>query len=203
MPLESHTSSVTRLFMVRHGESVANLEARFTRHDDEPLTDRGVEQAVERGRSLVGLCRPVALYASPFLRAVRTAQEVGRPFGLVEPTLVPDLREQNFGEFEGRSYAEFGPLVEKVTALGRWDLSAPGGESLRGVADRVGRALDELVATHPGDDVLVVSHGGVMAAARGWAQGHFEIPPEPTANADGYVLESSDGRLRLLGFDSL
>lgn len=199
---ESSPQKPTRLFMVRHGESVANLEARFTRHDDEPLTELGVSQAVECGRALVGLCQPVALYASPYLRAVRTAEEVGRPFGL-SPTIVRDLREQSFGEFQGRPYAEFGPLAEKVTALGRWDLAAPGGETLRAVAERVGRALDELVAAHPGSDVLVVSHGGVMAAARGWARGDFDAPPEPTENAGGYVLQSQDRDVRLLQFDSL
>jgi len=192
----------TRLFMVRHGESQANLEERFTHHDDEPLTPLGVEQAEARGQALMCHCRPTAMYASPFHRAVHTAEEVGRPFSL-KPALRDDLREQSFGEFQGRSYVDFAPLVQDVSPLGRWDLSAPGGESLREVAERAGRVIDEIVAQHAGTDVLVVSHGGVMAALRGWARGSFEHPPESTENANGYVLVRQSSVFLVVPFDEL
>ncbi len=192
----------TRLFMVRHGESQANLEQRFTHHDDEPLTPLGVEQAEARGRELLPHCRPEAMYASPFHRAVHTAEEVGRPFSL-KPELRADLREQSFGDFQGRSYADFVPLAQDVSPLDRWDLAAPGGESLRQVAERAGRVLNQIVAQHAGSDVLVVSHGGVMAALRGWAQGSFGQPPESTENANGYVLVRESSSFEIVPFDEL
>lgn len=180
------TSHAT-LILVRHGESLANLERRFTRTDDEPLTTTGFEQARETARRLLDRYTPRALYASPFLRALQTARELGAPFGL-EPTVVEELHEQSFGELRGRPYEDYYPVISTVSPLDRWHHRAPGGESLRDVAERVGPALELISTAHAGETVLVVSHGGVMAALRAWAVGNFERPPESTVNAGGYVL---------------
>jgi broad specificity phosphatase PhoE len=177
----------TTLILVRHGESRANLEARFTLHDDEPLTPLGVEQARETGRRLRAYDRPVALYASPFARALHTAREIGAFFELA-PEIVHELHEQSFGELRGRAYAEYRPLVAAIAELDRWHYRAPGGESLVEVASRVGPALDRIADRHPGEQVVVVSHGGVMAALRAYAARSFELPPQATGNAGGYRL---------------
>ncbi|HVS66272.1 MAG TPA: histidine phosphatase family protein [Thermoanaerobaculia bacterium] len=177
----------TTLILVRHGESQANLEGRFTRHDDEPLTPLGLEQARAIGRRLRELYQPVALYASPFARARDTAREIGAFFEL-EPEVVRELHEQSFGALRGRGYAEYYPLIAAVAALDRWHHRAPGGESLAEVGARVGPALDLIADRHPGEEVIVVSHGGVMAALRSWVAGNFDQPPESTENAGGYRL---------------
>lgn len=177
----------TTLILVRHGESQANLERRFTLHDDEPLTPLGVDQARETGRRLRALYAPTALYASPFARAVHTAREIGASFGL-EPALAPELHEQSFGDLRGRAYAEYYPVVAAIAELDRWHHRAPGGESLAEVCLRVGPALDRIAHRHPGEQVLVVSHGGVMAALRAHVHGNFDRPPESTENAGGYRL---------------
>jgi 2,3-bisphosphoglycerate-dependent phosphoglycerate mutase len=180
----------TTLLLVRHGESVANREGRFTRHDDEPLTPIGVAQARETGRRLRDLYAPAALYASPFARAVHTAREIGAWFDL-EPSVVHDLHEQSFGELRGRAYAEYYPVVAAIAELDRWHHRAPGGESLADVCRRVGPALDRIAARHAGEQVIVVSHGGVMAALRAHVAGNFDRPPESTVNAGGYLLRRS------------
>jgi probable phosphoglycerate mutase len=178
------------LLLVRHGESLANLERRFTRSDDEPLTETGLAQARETARRLVGHYAPRALYASPFLRAIQTAREIGAPFGL-QPTVVDELHEQGFGSLRGRPYEDYYPVIATVSPLDRWRHCAPGGESLVEVAERVGPAIERIAAAHPGEQVLVVSHGGVMAALRAWACGNFDLPPESTVNAGGYRLVGS------------
>lgn len=178
------------MILVRHGESLANLERRFTRSDDEPLTATGVEQARETARRLAEHYAPKALYASPFLRALDTARAIGAPFGL-EPTVVHELHEQSFGTLRGRPYEDYYPVISTISPLDRWHHRAPGGESLHDVAERVGPVLERIAASHPGEQVLVVSHGGVMAALRAWACGNFALPPESTVNAGGYRLVGS------------
>jgi broad specificity phosphatase PhoE len=176
---------MARLILIRHGESVANAQKRFTYGPFEPLTARGRAQALAIAALMRARFDPVALYASPFVRALETAQHVGGVLGLL-PKVVEELREQDFGTLRGRPYAEYGREVE-VLGPGRWFQRPPGGETLEEVACRAGAALHALARAHLGEDVLVVSHGGVMAALRG-AAGSFEDAPVATRNAAGYVL---------------
>jgi len=173
--------------MVRHGESVANLERRFTRDATEPLTPAGIEQARQRGEAIRGRHAPVALYASPYVRAFETARQIGLVLGL-DPIVIDDLREQSFGIYHGRPYTElYGAFA--AGSADRWELEPDGGEKLRAVALRAGAALDEIARRHLGVEVVVVSHGGVMSALRGWVTNDYASAPTPTANAGGYVLQ--------------
>jgi probable phosphoglycerate mutase len=183
---------MARLILIRHGESIANLERRFTRDADEPLTPEGRAQARARGEAMRARFSPSVLYSSPFRRALETAEEIGRALGL-DPRVVEDLREQDFGIFKGEPYATF---YGRYPAGGveRWDLRPDGGEMLREVARRAGAALDRIARGHLGGEVVVVSHGGVMSALRGWALGDYTRPPQPTPNAGGYVLRFTGER---------
>lgn len=187
--------AVSCLLLVRHGESQANLERRFTRDDDEPLTPRGVEQARATGRQLREHYRPVALYSSPFLRALHTAREIGKCLEL-EPVVVPRLHEQSFGEMRGEPYERYYPLARALVGEERWRHVPPGGESLLQVVRRVGPAIDDIARQHAGEQVVVVSHGGVMAAVRAHVAGHYDLDPEPTGNAGGYLVLGCPPRYR-------
>lgn len=185
------STSATLLF-VRHGESVANSEHRFSRQDDEPLTPLGVEQARTTGRRIAAECAStsvpvVAIYASPFARALETGREIGCSLGL-EPEVVLDLREQSFGSMAGQPYLELYSTLAGLPVSDLWTATAPGGESLRQVAARVGPAVDQIAARHRGECALVVSHGGVMAALRGLVLGNFSDSPRSTENAWGFRL---------------
>ena len=172
--------------MVRHGESVANLERRFTLNASEPLTPLGIEQARQRGEAIRARYAPVALYASPFVRAFETARQIGLVLGL-EPIVTHDLREQSFGIYHGRPYTDlYGAFA--AGSADRWEVEPDGGEKLRAVALRAGAALDEIARCHLGAEVVVVSHGGVMSALRGYVSNDYASAPTPTANAGGYVL---------------
>lgn len=211
---------MARLILIRHGESVANLERRFTRNPEEPLSSRGVLQAMIAGERIRRCFRPVALYASPFARALETARLVGRPLGLT-PEVMDALQEQDFGELRGQPYESLlrlrGAAVGEEPASvreseqrtfweepggahsgddSRWDRRAPGGESLRDVARRAGPVMDELAKRHPGRDVVVVAHGGVLAALKGYATRNFQSVPMPAANAQGYLLTYDAGSYR-------
>lgn len=177
---------MARLILIRHAESIANAERRFTRGPYEPLTPRGREDALRTGRQLLGRVDPVALYASPFVRALESARLIGAALGL-EPRIEQDLREQDFGELRGHSYADY-VADPSASGLGRWTHRPPGGETLAEVAQRAGKALDAIASAHLGEEVIVVSHGAVMAALRGWAQQRFDEAPVGTPNASGYLL---------------
>ena len=175
---------MARLILIRHGESVANAERRFTRGPHEPLSARGREEALARARQLQRKADPVALYTSPFVRALETARLIGDVLGL-EPIAVPALAEQDFGALRGQPYEAVGSDIQ---VQGRWRYCPPGGESLEDVFRRAGPALDEIAERHLGGEVVVVSHGGVMAALEAWSRGGVSDEPVIRANAAGYVL---------------
>jgi broad specificity phosphatase PhoE len=153
------------LLLARHGQSVANAGRRFQGAQDVPLSDLGLRQATALGAALRG--RLARVYASPLVRARRTAEavvaEVGAPL-----TLVDDLRELSLGEWEGCTVDEI--RARPGDPYARWvrdpvEHMPPGGEPLGAVQARALRALDAIAAAHPdGEEVLVVSHGGVISA---------------------------------------
>ena len=156
------------------------------------MTPAGLEQARARGEAIRGLYAPVALYSSPFRRALETAEQIGLVIGLA-PVVIEDLREQSFGVYHGRPYTELYGLYAAGSA-DRWHVKPDGGEMLREVAMRAGAALDGIARRHLGAEVVVVSHGGVMSALRGWVAKDYSSPPTPTANASGYVLHYTGDR---------
>lgn len=153
------------LLLARHGETADNAARRFQGRRNPPLNPRGREQAAGLARLLRD--EPIAaLWASPLLRAVETAEIVAEAIAL--PVQLDDrLREIDVGDWAGRSYAEI--LLEAPGELERWaagDLAFrfPGGESLAEQADRVVEALEEIRAAAV--PALVVCHGGVIRVAQ-------------------------------------
>jgi phosphoserine phosphatase len=154
-----------RLLLARHGESVWNAEKRFQGHTDIALSDRGRAQAEALGRALRGY-RVRAAYVSPFARARETAELALRELG-VPLTIIEELRELSLGEWEGCTVDEV--RAREGDPYRAWrraphDCPPPGGEPLPVVHARVRAAVDRIAAAHPdGEDVLVVSHGGVIS----------------------------------------
>jgi len=149
---------VTVLLLVRHGETDWNAEGRLQGHTDTPLNDYGRRQAAALAEQLAG-DGIAAIYASDLSRARATAEIVGGRIGL-PVSVVPDLREKNWGSWEGLTPTER-DAVEYV------------GESTMEHRARTVRALAAIAGRHPGERVLVVTHGGsvrrVQAAASGFA----------------------------------
>lgn len=150
-----------RLFLVRHGEAVANTEMRYLGSRDDPLTERGAWQAAQLARALGGL--PLAaVYTSPLRRAADTAVQIGQACEL--PVQVDArLREGAFGEWEGLTRAEvLARSQHDAHLLTRWetdpDCAPPGGESLGAVQARVLELVQELHTTHAGAWIVLVSH---------------------------------------------
>jgi len=152
--------SPTTLVMLRHGETALTAQKRFSGiRQDVGLSEHGHQQAAEAAASLARRGIIEAIVSSPLTRSRETADRVVAALGLpVE--IDDDLRECDFGEWEGLTFAEVQRRwPDDLTAwLASTEVAPPEGESIAEVAIRVRRARDRLVRQHPGETVLVVSH---------------------------------------------
>ena len=153
----------TRIIAIRHGETAWNVDTRIQGHLDIPLSANGRWQA-ERLAEALRDETITAIYASDLTRAWETAQYVGQVHGLKLNKEV-GLRERDFGDFEGKTFAEIEVLLPEQSL--RWRKRDPefypaGGESLTTMRTRVLEAAERLAAQHPGEQIALVGHGGVM-----------------------------------------
>ncbi len=159
----------TVLHLVRHGETSANVDGVWHGSIDTPLTDRGQEQA-RRVAKLLGsrLTGAAAIYTSPLQRAAHTAAAIGRVLDL-EPQIERNLSEYHLGSWEGKTYAELNKTHRFFQRIQEDpDFAPDGAESVRQVTERFSGALLRIAQAHPGEDVVVVAHGGALTLGLGW-----------------------------------
>lgn len=159
-----------RLYLIRHGQTAWNVEGRAQGHSDVGLDDEGLRQSRLLGKAFrdVSLSRVVS---SDLSRALETAREVAQATG-TPLAIDPRLREQCFGDWEGRLYADWRSEIEiHASNSGQLpaDFAPPRGESIRQVWDRIGDFAEGLHRAE--GDLAVVSHGGaaglLLARLRG------------------------------------
>jgi probable phosphoglycerate mutase len=154
---------VTRILAVRHGETAWNHDTRIQGHTDIDLNERGRWQAAQLAQALAE--EPIdAFYASDLSRALETARAVARRHDRPVHTH-NGLRERCFARFQGHTWAELeARYPEESTAWRKRvpDFAPPGGESLLQLQARVVAAVNELAARHPGEQLLMAVHGGVL-----------------------------------------
>jgi probable phosphoglycerate mutase len=178
------THPTTRLCFVRHGETDWNAEQRMQGHKDLPLNADGLAQAEEASSYFIGL--PVsAIYSSDLLRAQQTARPIAAALKLAV-TLLPELRERNYGRCEGMIRHEVAARYpEDALALRERhaDYVLPNGESLRQHHKRILDCVARLATEHAGQTLVVVTHGGVLDLLYRRASGmsleqprNFDIP---------------------------
>jgi|SRR5581483_8635968 len=172
---------MTELLLVRHGETDWNADGRLQGHTDRPLSDYGRRQARQLAEELAAGAQLDAIYASDLVRARETAEIVAERLGL-PVDLDPDLREKNWGNWEGLTAVER-DRVEFV------------GESTEDHQERMLRALHRIAGRHPGGRVLVVTHGGSMRRVQTATLG-FALPV--VANCASWACACEDGNFRPL-----
>lgn len=153
------TGAPTRLLLLRHGQTELSVRRRYSGRGNPPLTDLGRRQAAAAATRLARRDDIAAIVTSPLHRAQQTAQAVATAAG--KSTVdVDGLIETDFGAWEGRTFAEAAERDPEVHRAWLADPSVPppGGESFDQVTARVAKVRDELVAAHPGQTVVVVSH---------------------------------------------
>jgi 2,3-bisphosphoglycerate-dependent phosphoglycerate mutase len=184
----------TTLLLARHGETDWNREQRWQGHADPGLNATGRRQAAELAERLES--SPIAaVYSSDLARARETAAIVASRLGLAA-SLDARLREVDVGEWSGLTSADV--ELRYPAAFERRRLGGTGweqGETYESMAARVVEALREIAHTHPEGRVLVVTHGGPMAAI--WvAAGGERLDWQRTSNCDVDEIAVEDGEIR-------
>jgi len=163
----------SQILLVRHGQSEPfNPQKPFDLvdgHGDPHLTDLGQHQAELVARRLES--EQIAhIYVSSLTRTHQTAAPLAEALSL-SPAIEPDLREIYFGEFEGgwfrKHAAENHPAVESMRSKREWG-EIPGAETNQQLIDRTSSVLTRIANNHPDELVVVVCHGGVIAALVGY-----------------------------------
>jgi probable phosphoglycerate mutase len=171
---------LTTLLIVRHGETDWNAEGRLQGHADRPLNELGRKQAKALAERLAGEGIR-AVYASDLSRARETAEIVGERLGL--PVVIdPDLREKNWGNWEGLTGSE----RDRVDFVG---------ETTDAHGERILRAVRGIVERHPDERVLVVTHGGSMRRIQVAAVG-MALPV--VENCGVWTIAHEDGAFRAI-----
>lgn len=149
----------TRLILVRHGSTVHSPQRRYSGRNELVLSDLGERQAAALAVRAAAFGSVAAVVTSPLPRARQTAQAIAdaldRPL-----TEMDGLIETDFGDWEGLTGEEVRTRwpAEHAAWLASVDAAPPGGETFTAVARRARRARDEIIAAHPGQSVVVVSH---------------------------------------------
>lgn len=155
---------VTRICLVRHGETAWNAERRLQGHTDIPLNDTGLAQASATANRLAAE-RFDAAYSSDLARARQTASAIAQRCGLT-PAFDPALRERHYGSFQALTYDE--ARTRFPADYHRFETRDPdfrfpeGGESLHEFAERIRTTLETIAHRHAHGTVLIVTHGGVL-----------------------------------------
>ncbi len=157
---------VTKLYLIRHGETEDAQPKRYKGHMDVPLSEKGIKQ-MERLSAFLsqntdnppnpplnkgGQGGVTAVYCSDLSRAVRSAEIIAEPHGL-KPIIVPELKERNFGTWEGMTFNEIKekyPQEFEAWASNPLKFSPMQGESTIEVNDRAIGALNRILSNHMG-----------------------------------------------------
>lgn len=184
---------MTHLVLVRHGQTDWNLHGRIQGSSDIPLNGTGRRQARDAGRRLAAESWH-AIVSSPLLRAAETARIIGEETGIDRIETDGELRERAYGAAEGLT----GPEVQMRFA----DRSVPGRESRGAVLERVRPALIRIAERHPGQSVLVISHGGVIGSLVRHATGYaWPEAGQVILNGSAHRFAYRDGDIGLIEFD--
>jgi broad specificity phosphatase PhoE len=154
---------IQHLLLVRHGETVGNLEQIAHGQSESPLNDRGIKQARMTAKLLRDWEREYhRVYTSPLSRAHHTGHHIA------EALEVPidqhhDLKEGFLGVLEGVTYKELDEFGYAKHSIKDDDFQGHEGESPNQVGRRMHDAVVEIRSRHPEENIIIVSHGGAIA----------------------------------------
>nr|WP_314267391.1 histidine phosphatase family protein [uncultured Moellerella sp.] len=176
-----------RLILLRHGETLWNMESRLQGHANSCLSPRGINQA-EAIKQCIQLLSPSRIVTSDLGRTVQTAEIVGYPDAIRES----QLRELNMGEWTGQRKSELiRNHAEKYKNWRAGTYTPPKGENWFDFCDRIGATLHNWV--HKEDsDLLAIVHSGVIRAA---CKVFLGLAPEN-------LLPATPGTITILNFDA-
>jgi broad specificity phosphatase PhoE len=149
-----------RLYLVRHGTTVLNVQNRYRGRRDIPLDAQGYQDAVDAARRLSG-SGLTAVYTGPLRRAIATAQIIADAAGVPDLRILHGLNNLDYGMWEGMTAEEAAAYDPEAFAVYRTspnDAVCPQGERLLDAQRRMIAALQLIGSRHPGESVAAVTH---------------------------------------------
>ncbi len=178
------TGSRTTFCLLRHGETDWNTQGRLQGREDIPINDVGREQARLAAEYLTDPAWEL-IASSPLRRALETAEIISAIASIPELVVVQDLAERDFGAASGLTSKERNSHFPSGTI--------PGWEEQDSVERRAIAALQQLAGRHPGQRIVVVSHGSLINAALAAAtEGQVGTGKTRLANACLSVLHTDE-----------
>ena len=193
---------MTIIYLVRHGETVANAAQAFQGQQNSPLNDVGKAQAEIVAKGLIET-KFDAIFSSDLDRAADTATAIAKEQGYAGEIMFDTrFREANFGEWEGHTYENVmktWPDIAKAWLKDSYNTRPPGGETLDEVVRRVSEGLNEISEKYPQGMILVVCHGGTIRGAICFALGVSAniFSKISIDNCSVTVISLDDGRAKL------
>jgi alpha-ribazole phosphatase len=152
---------MTKLILIRHGQTNSNLEKRYSGTIDSPLNENGIKQCEALHLKLKDIVID-KVYSSDLQRAVHSASIIFKDLLIKKE---PAFREMNFGIFEGLTYDEI--MKKYADCYTNWidnfaDCMIPEGESILSLKDRVIPRLNSIITENKGKTIALLSHGGII-----------------------------------------
>jgi len=187
----------------RHGETDWNISGILQGWTDVLLNDLGRQQAHELAVA-VACCRISRIYSSPLRRALETAEIIARKLRLGPPVCHDGLKERNFGVIQGVPKAELSPEFLEQIVKRNPACYFDHGETMEGFAGRVLEAIASIAKDHPGERVLVITHGWVMDVI---TRHILNLPPSAILNmkrknGECLSLAATEDSIRLLSAET-
>lgn len=188
---------MTKIILIRHGQSLSNLQNTLTGQVNSPLTELGLKQADLACEYVIKNYTVDAVYSSDLSRAKETVAKISEHFNT--PIITdPRLREIYSGKWDGQSFDYLMTLpqyTEWVSNMGV--LKSDQGESFSDVYDRAVCALNEIIEKHPNQTVAIGTHGGAIRCLQCYFAGKttkdiYDVPWVP--NASTTVVNYKDGK---------
>jgi len=173
--------STTRFGLIRHAQTVWNLDKKIQGQNDSPLTTAGQARSRSWGVQLAGLAFDRIL-TSDLGRAIATANLINRSLKLPMKE-TSQLRELDWGLWTGRRIRDIqNEIPHELRCLEQagWQFCPPGGESRRTAWLRSRKALEEASKKWPGETILTVTHNGVIKCLLYGLADRKYLPQEPT-----------------------
>ncbi len=199
---------MTRLLLVRHGESEANFHNIFAGHIDPALQPRGIEQAELTAQYIAENYKVDKIYSSDLQRAYRTAESLAKRVNLTI-TADENLREIRAGEWEGVKFFDLPTDYPEAFQIWSTDIEngyCPGGETVRELGDRIIGELTKISKENDGKTVAIFSHATPIRVTQsivetGSLDGMQEIPWVSNASVTEITYENGKWNLIAVSLD--
>lgn len=207
MPIGDAKAEVTRIILVRHGQTDYNVQDLYQGSLDIPLNETGLMQADMLAESIKEL--PIDVFiSSPLERAYVTTEKCAKAKGMEISYTDPRLTEISYGEWEGRTKKEVSKENKELAKKWKkepWNTQIPGGETLQQLQERYRAAIDDAVERYPGKTIFIGAHSkgnmALMCSILGIGLDHYLQFKQDNTCIN--VLEYKKGQWKLVLLNSI